>query len=291
MEPFTEEALLLGPIKSLVGVITRPAAATRRSDAPLFVILNAGIIHRVGPNRMSVRLARAMAREGFSVLRFELSSLGDSGPRSDDLPLVEAAVADVRDALDTLDDVRQVRRVVLMGLCSGADLSVIYAGSDKRVVGIVLLDPAIPRTRGYYVRHFARRILRPQAWRKLATGGPAYWRTLRLRDGRAAGAPGSEPQLPLLERPEVRTFLEQSYAKAAAQAVQMLAVFTAGPQYRHNSARQLLEAFPNVPFGRRLRLEYFSESDHTFSSEADRARLIDLVVGWARATQFGAGAD
>lgn len=290
MEPFTEEALLLGPAKSLVGIITRPAAAIRRADAPLFVILNAGIIHRVGPNRMSVRLARTLAGEGFSVLRFDLSSLGDSGPRSDDLPLVEAGMADVRDALDTLDDVQPGRRVVLMGLCSGADLSVIYAGSDKRVVGTVLLDPAIPRTRGYYVRHVVRRVLSPQSWRRLATGGPAYWRTLGLRDVRAAGADGSEEQRPLLERPEVRKYLEEVYAKAAAQAVQLLAVFTSGPQHRHNSARQLLEAFPNVRFGRRLRLEYFSDSDHTFSSEVNRTRLMEVILDWARATQFGPGA-
>ena len=290
MEPFTEEALLLGPAKSLVGVISRPVAA-RRTDAPVFVILNAGIIHRVGPNRMNVRLARVLASEGFSVLRFDLSSLGDSGPRSDDRPLVEAAMADVRDVLDTVEDVQRVPRVVLVGLCSGADLSVIYAGSDKRVVGAVLLDPAIPRTRGFYLRHVGTRAMRLEAWQKLITGGRPYWRTLLSRDVRAAGADGDEVQRPLLDQPKVRAFLEQVYAQAAAQAVQMLAVFTSGPQYRHNSARQLLEAFPNVRFGGRLRLEYFSDSDHTFSSEANRTRLMELIVDWARATQFGPGAD
>ena len=49
MERLVEQALLLGPRKSMVGVITPASARAAVPDAPFVVILNAGIIHRVGP--------------------------------------------------------------------------------------------------------------------------------------------------------------------------------------------------------------------------------------------------
>jgi hypothetical protein len=38
-----------------------------------------------------------------------------------------------------------------------------------------------------------------------------------------------------------------------------------------------------VPFGSQLQLEYFARTDHTFTSETDRAALLDLIDAWARA--------
>jgi pimeloyl-ACP methyl ester carboxylesterase len=283
---FTEQALLLGPAKSLVGVITEPSPDVRRPDAPLFVILNAGIIHRVGPNRMTVILARALGREGFRVLRFDLSGIGDSERRTDHLSLLDAALADIRSVLDTIETAQKLKRVVLIGLCSGADHSIIYAGSDPRIVGVALLDPALPRTTGYYLRHYGPRMLKVRPWLNLVARGRAYWRSVGRGGTIAPVAEGTESQRRPLERPEVRAFLEQAYARAVSQGVHVLAVFTGGLPRRHNHSRQLHEAFPSVSFGRQLRLEYFSESDHEFSAEAQRARLVDLITGWARATSF-----
>ena len=43
-----EETLLLGQDENLVGVITLPAAAQTGSARPAFVLLNSGLVHRVG---------------------------------------------------------------------------------------------------------------------------------------------------------------------------------------------------------------------------------------------------
>ena len=76
----TEKALLFGEGKSLVGIVTLPAESSP-VDRPGIVILNAGVLHRVGPNRVHVQMARALAELGFTVLRFDLSSIGDSRAR------------------------------------------------------------------------------------------------------------------------------------------------------------------------------------------------------------------
>ena len=64
---------------------------------------------------------------------------------------LELAMSDIRDAMEWLEASKQIRKVVLFGLCSGADHSILYASSDRRVVGTILLDPNIPRTHKYYL--------------------------------------------------------------------------------------------------------------------------------------------
>ena len=70
----------------LTGVLTRPAQPTRR---PLWVLLNAGFIPRSGPFRMHVDLARALAAQGFAVLRVDQPGVGDAPPkRGDDVAVI-----------------------------------------------------------------------------------------------------------------------------------------------------------------------------------------------------------
>lgn len=290
MESIAEQALLLGPRQSLVGVITPGASAGRSGKPPFVVILNAGIIHRVGPHRLHVQLARALAAQGVDVLRVDLSGLGDSEPRDDGLPPLDASLADIRDVLDTLEATRQVNRVVLMGLCSGADHSVIYAGTDPRVVGTVLMDPSIPRTTRYYVYHYASRILSPGPWLNLLLGRHPIWQRLRRRVTTQTPEDAvADATRPNLEHPEVRAYLQNAYGRALAQGVQFLAVLTGDMERQHNHRRQLLDAFPALSFGSQLQLEYFRDCDHTFSSGAHRVRLIDVIVRWTKGTTYTTG--
>jgi len=55
-----EHALLFGDAQGLVGVITDPPGPAGPSR-PGVILLNAGVIHRVGPSRLYVNLARALA--------------------------------------------------------------------------------------------------------------------------------------------------------------------------------------------------------------------------------------
>ena len=282
-----ERAFLLGARKSLVGVITEGADTGAPADRPTIVILNAGIIHRVGPGRLTVLLARALAAQGFTVLRFDLSGLGDSEARSDGLGLLEATLADIREALDWLESTRGARRIVLAGLCSGANYSLLYAGTDPRVVGVALLDPATPRTRRYYIHHYLPRLFRLRVWLNLLRGRhPGVKRIARSLAVR--GDEAREGWMPDLQGPEVRAELERAYQGALGQGTQFFMAFTSGLEDQHNYREQVIDAFPNVPFRNRLRLEYFQAADHTFTSAADRARLFAMLAEWARDTRFGA---
>ena len=279
-----DKVVLLGARKSAVGVVTQPAVA-QENDLPAVIILNTGIIHRVGHNRMYVTLSRELAELGHTVLRFDLSGIGDSEARSDIIDPVAASLADVQDAIDWLFGSRGAKSVVLMGLCSGADLSVAYAGGDPRVVGLVLLDPTIRRTPRYYLKHFGLRLMRGENWANLLRGRGRIWRFFTGRSN--AAAPDTPPPVqPSQPDSRVWTFLESAYGSAIKGKKQLLAIFTAGLEYQHNYRDQILNSMRLVPFGRNLRLEYFARTDHTFTFAEDRQRLFDMVKAWLRTTSF-----
>lgn len=272
-----EQAIALGPRRSLCGIIT--PAAEPLAGAPMIVLLNAGILHRVGANRLHVTIARRLAAKGYTVVRMDLSGIGDSAPREEGGSLFEAALADIRDALDTLEQARGASRFIIGGLCSGAMHSLGAAHADQRVVGAIMLDLFIPRTRRFYVHYFLGKSLNVKgAWR-LVTGRHPVWRRFRRRLGLAT--PGPEPRPGRDQNIEqIRGAMTIAFNTAIERGVRLLAVFTDGHPGEHNYRRQLLDAFSHVRFGRALRLEYMRGSDHTFTLRRNQERLIHLLSDW-----------
>ena len=80
MKPVRENVYTVGPGKSLVAAVTEPVLGIKNA-LPIIVILNTGIIHRVGHQRKFVILARELAERGYSVVRFDFGGIGDREPR------------------------------------------------------------------------------------------------------------------------------------------------------------------------------------------------------------------
>ena len=287
--PLKEQALLLGPRQSLVGILTPPAKGVPPRDVTV-LMLNSGIIHRVGANRLHVELARELAQAGFRVLRFDLSGVGDSPER---IPhsgsLLGDAMADIRDAVDHVAG--DNGRVVLFGLCSGAGHSLVYAPTDERVMGLILVDLWIPTTTGYHLRRMWRRLSGRRGWEKLMNGRhPLVLRALgslrtkfgAARDSASAArsAVAEADVAPSMSAEEGRALLAGAFRPLIARKVPILAAFTAGLEDQHNYPRQLFDAFPEIDFGDFVVPEWFPNPDHTFSSMSNRRRLRGLVVDW-----------
>ena len=73
-----ESAIEFGPGQEISAILTEPEH--RVSDVAV-VIVNAGLVHRVGPFRLHVILARELARSGFLAVRMDVSGLGYSKTR------------------------------------------------------------------------------------------------------------------------------------------------------------------------------------------------------------------
>lgn len=287
----TERALLYGDATPLVGVLTEPMPARgRAAEAPLVVLGNAGIVHHVGPNRMNVLLARSLAAAGFAAFRFDLAGIGDSPPRCDGRELADGISSDIGETLDLLERTVGARRFVVAGLCSGADNAVRAARRDARVVGAIALDGTVYRTRGFYLRHYGRRLLRADIWGRVLSGRHPAWRAIR---GALAWRPQGDREAACDVRPD---FFRTGFASreeviahlrpALGRGVQLLYVFTGGWETLYNYRTQLLDAFPEVDFSGRLRLEHHAAADHTFSALADRRRLCATVVDWMETAPF-----
>ena len=277
----SERAVTFGPHGGLVGIVTEPLVPAPR--LPAVVALNGGILLRSGQGRIYVSLARRLSARGYRVLRFDLSGIGDSSSRGDGLPPVEAAVADVREALDWF--VGANRAAVLLGLCDGATLAAYQASIDRRVVGVMLIDPLIPRTPRYRRLHLWRRLVHHRTWFELANGSHPFWRILKKRTKAIATGEDQPGQFDPND-PPIQAALQAAYQGLVDNEVETFAIFTGGMQHRHCYREQLLEAFPAIHFTERLRLEYFESNDHHLEWPPHRAWLLDTIETWLTSAPF-----
>lgn len=283
---YVETPVVFGRHHSLVGTVCRPAAAL--SPKPFVIFLNAGIVHRTGPHRMSVRIARALAENGVSSLRFDLSGIGDSVIPTDAPPMgvQERVQADIDDALEFARDHCHAMSFVMGGLCSGADNALRTAARRRSVVGLFLLDLTVARTPGYYARFYLQRLFSGSTWWNIVTGRhPALRRVFAGRavpdeaDHRVDGAIEADAVVP---HPVMREYLH----RILARDVKLLCIFTAGLEKQYNHERQFVRLFPRLDFGSRLDLHYFADSDHTFTGPALQERLRRRIVTWVNETEF-----
>jgi pimeloyl-ACP methyl ester carboxylesterase len=278
LEPrFKEQAVLLGSRGSLVAIITRPLDSTR-SEEPAVVILNTGIIHRVGHHRMYVTLSRILAGAGRTVVRFDFSGIGDSAPRSDGLTPLLSCLRDIKEVLDSLEQLRLASRFVLVGLCSGADHAVLYGHTDPRIVGLVLMDPTLPRTARYYLHYIVQRLGNLRNWLSVLSGRSGL---LRLATEHVVNRvrPQGTLQGLMLENLPFSPYLGMCYRATAARGQRILLVLTS-ISTRHTYAKQWLDAFPEVGSSGAARAELFGKSDHLFSAARDRQRLFQVITDW-----------
>jgi len=92
--------------------------AERPSETGVLIVVG-GPQYRVGSHRQFVLTARRLAADGYTTLRFDATGMGDAlgEPRS-----FEQLDDDLGSAIDALlASTPALRRVVLLGLCDGAD--------------------------------------------------------------------------------------------------------------------------------------------------------------------------
>lgn len=273
-----EKALLFGSGKSLVGIVTEPAEGA--PARPGVIILNAGVLHRVGPNRVHVRIARTLAQAGFAVLRFDLSGIGDSRPREDNLPFAEAALRETREAMDFLASSRGLKEFVLLGICSGADNALQAACGDARVVAAVLIDGYNLPTVGRFIQFHKKRLLSPRSWLRLVFGRSEMWSTIKAFISiQSASRTTSTRQETIL--PSRHEFVS-NIQSLAERGVNLCFVYTWDSPAYYNYRSMLRKRIDSWARRGKVRVEYMKDSDHIFTLLCSQQRLVDVVQDWAR---------
>lgn len=271
-----EQALTFGPQGGLVGVLTLPASAPPSSIA--FLLFNAGVLPRIGPHRMNVKLARSLAERGHACLRFDMAGQGDSRRAESATDFRTQAVLDIRSAMDCLERDHAVRRFALIGVCSGAAAAFNAALADPRVVGILMFDGYWYRSRWTtLVRCW--KTLRAHSWPRVADG--LWRRTTALVRRRAATGPVGlfDPSVAPANPPRdvfvrgVRTLVDRGVDQLFIYGGSVLAYYSYADQFR--------DAFRGEAFLASVRCEYHPEIDHTFASLDAQRRMLSRVGAWA----------
>ena len=154
--------------EALVGILTPAATPARRG----VLIVVGGPQYRAGSHRQFTLLARALAAQGIPALRFDYRGMGDAGGALRNFEMVED---DLRAAIDTFLRAQPgMTDVVIWGLCDAASAALFYAHHDRRVAGLVLLNPWARTEDGLaraQLKHYYReRLLQPALWKKILTG-------------------------------------------------------------------------------------------------------------------------
>lgn len=286
-----ERIVQFGEGQALVGILTTEPAILR-PELPGVLLLNAGIIHHIGANRLNVKIARDFAKNGYPVLRFDLSGLGDSRPARSSEGFEAQNVRDIRAALDCLAREAGCSHAIAIGLCSGADNIYATAILDDRLRGLGLLDPYVYPSRMAHARYMLARASEPMRWinfarRKLG----ALFRALGL--GRAQSAQ-NERKLPANDYVRTHPPLDDyatNLARLAGIGVQILMVYTVSCARSLNAPDQVFATFRPYGLERGLSVRIMSHADHVFTELATQRELIAGLLTWAaRVTPAGAAA-
>ena len=242
------------------GILSRPfAAPTKRTGV---VIFNSGMLHRPGPFRLHVRLARRLAELGYPTLRFDFPGVGDSLPRAT-RPIVEIT----REIVERMQQLTGCAHFVVGGICSAADQGWQLALLDARVAGVLLVDGLARKGRHFVVGRLRRFLRKPRRqWlafaRRLVSKAPAAIETVEnLRDWPPPGA----------ERAELRALVERRVA--------IFALFTGGTWYFLHE-RQFQDTYGVNARSPYVEFHYWPQCDHMLYSEIDRAAFIDTFGQW-----------
>ncbi len=299
-----EEAVLFGSSSLLAGVITDPAKDAGR--LPAFIFLNAGVVHRVGPNRAYVRLARALAEQGFTSLRFDYSGIGDSGVRTDDLPPVKSVVLETREAMNLVAEKRGIERFVLIGICSGATISFLTAREDERIVGTALINAqghlhgrdaelgAALRARTL-TRHFWRiaflSSFRSKNWIKAFSGQLDPRRILQMMIGfpmraifKRGGGGGSAPQPKSCDAvAELRSVTDRG--------VKVFHLYSEGDEGLDYFNLVTKGRLPEVTSSPGSSLEIVRGANHVFTLMWSQEELVGSICDWAQGLAVPSGEE
>ncbi len=253
------------------------------------LIVVGGPQYRVGSHRQFVLLARALAKEGVPVFRFDYRGMGDAGGS---LAGFEAIHDDIAGAIDSFMSIcPEVEEVVIWGLCDAATAAAFYAPHDNRIQGLVLLNPWVRSGEGEakaYIRHYyLQRLLSRGFWRKLLSGRFQIRNSLESliqmfkrafgKEG-MDGIPGQSG-----ECSAANTALAPRMEKALEQFDGKVLMFLSGNDLTAAEFNQTVLASPRfrrILEKKRFNIKQLKEADHTFSRKVWRDVVALETTHW-----------
>lgn len=286
MHTIIEQPFRFGPNNQLFGIASLPSEEAGQPASVAIVLLNAGLLYHVGPNRLNVKLARAFANQGHLTFRFDFHGIGESLSHSSTVKTPRGFVQDATAALDLLQQTYGYQQFVVIGICSGARLALELGFQDQRVVALALLEGVEFKGTTYHLRRLAD----PAKWRRLFTGQSFVLKKLLRKLGAAS------PQTSISTAgAEMETALVQAIAAECGpsatrldalrrQGKHLFLIYREGNEIRYQyRLRRTGELYTAPAAAPSEQVAFVCGADHTFSSIASQRVLTQTLTQWVQA--------
>lgn len=269
----------------LLGVFEEANSPPRRG----VLIVVGGPQYRVGSHRQFTLLSRDLAKSGFTTLRFDHRGAGDSGGDTD----FEDMGPDIGAAIDAfVARYPSVEEVVLWGLCDAASAILMYAPSDARVRGLVLLNPWVRSeqslAQSYLSSYYLSHVLQADFWRRLISGKVGIASSVRelWRNVLAAMSPNPASSESTAESgPSSGTPFQVRMMDGLKTFGGETLIILSGKDLTANEFKIYVNGdrkYRRLLTNKRVRVLDFPEADHTFSTAGWRAQVAHWTVDWLR---------
>ena len=281
----TEERVQLDD--QLVAIASVPRGGYERA----VILLNAGAVHHVGPNRLYVALARELAARGVLALRVDQAGIGDSAPRpgaAENVVYSEHAIADVGAAVAWVR-ARGSTHVTVVGLCSGAYHALKAAGRES-IDAVVPINPLtfawrpdMPLDLAPFritsdVRRYRHSVRSIAAWRKLLRGDVDLERLARVVATRLRATVARRIREGLRRLHVPLRDLGSELAALARNGTAIHFVFAADDPGRAMLAEEAGSVVDRLARAGTLAIDVIENADHTFTPRWSHPLLIETVI-------------
>lgn len=268
---FQEEFFLYGDNGSGFGITTLPACgdSTVLSDAPIVVLLNAGLLHRSEPYRLNTLAARRIAGLGYISIRIDLAGKGDSKSR-DRCTNRESVAIDWTNIKRAIESKFGPRVIIIMGLCSGADNAIKLSVKDQDIRGMILLDPISIHDKNFEKRKILQKLSKLNTWLTIPS---KLFNKIRPQK--------TNLELPLMLRdiPTVEELIGSMRAMVERKG-RALAIFTGFAATEYNAEGQLAWALKIPQLDQHCEEVFWPGATHLYSVQFYRDRLINKIETW-----------
>lgn len=264
----SEAISIYGNQKNLQGIASIPGQYRCRDIA--VILLNAGMVRKVGPFNMSVDIARNLASDGYFAFRFDMAGLGDSTKIKTGNTHIQNAIDDMAATMSHIEAQYNIHKFIFMGLCTGADHAHIISVQDERVVGNVWLDGYGYPTQKFWVNRIMPVLLNPV---RLAKG---IIRRLKPSPAKISTSSVDAYVWKLPDRNSYIHDMEQTFKRD----VKSLYLFSGGVNVYYNYKDQFKDGFGKYDFWKNIEVEHYPKFSHTYLLIEDRQVMIKRVRDW-----------
>ena len=278
-----------GENNHILGILSHPENSTNKNnDLPALILLNAGIIYRIGPNRIYVKMAKEFAKNGFTTLRFDYSGLGDSVIYQDEEAFDSYQINECIDAMDFLEKETGTSKFILIGICSGGDVGFNTAIKDNRVAGIILingqlhemeilrlLSPIIDKN--INIRYYKKNLFNYKRWLKLISG-----KSFALKNIKYILSDRSHKKSGKNEIPISQNFSTDNWEHLINRNIEIFLIYSQGSIGYDIFNLTLAKYMKKYIEMKKVDFKLIKDTDHVFTPQWSQDYLAATVVKWMK---------